>query len=318
MTTRHLIDPELLPLLDLFPELALSVAALPEIRAMPMELFGVLPEEQKPEVVDVPGPAGAPDVPLRIFVPASGPTPRPAIFHIHGGGYVVGKAEINDLSNRSRCDEHQAVIASVDYRLAPETPFPGPLEDCYAAMSWLVANCERFGVDPNRIVVLGESAGGGLAAALALLARDRGGPRLAGQFLIYPMIDHRTGGDEDVRRNPTVGEFIWTRESNRFGWASMRGQSEIEADRLYHFSPALAGDLSGLPPSYIATGSLDLFLDEDVDYAVRLVHAGVPTELHVYPGAIHAFDSVVEADVAKRFAADLASALNKAFRKSGS
>jgi acetyl esterase len=274
---------------------------------MPVEL----PPGAEPRTAAAPGRDGAPEVPLRIFAPQDAAKLRPAILQIHGGGYVLGSAEMSDAANHALAAEQDAVVVSVDYRLAPETPFPGPVEDCYAALEWLAANAEELGVDPSRIITFGQSAGGGLAAALALLARDRGGPKLAAQFLIYPMIDHRTGGDADPRPNPMVGEFLWTRELNRFGWTSLRGAAGIPGERIGHFSPALAEDLSGLPPAYIATGALDLFLEEDSDYALRLIRAGVPTDLHVYPGAFHAFDLMAEAKVSKRFAADLAAAFRQ-------
>jgi triacylglycerol lipase len=313
MSTRHLVDPELLPMLEMIPPLEIDHRNLAEVRAqgplMPVEL----PPGAEPEPAEAPARDGASPVPLRIFIPKGAAKLRPAILQIHGGGYVLGSAEMSDVGNHSLAAEQDAVVVSVDYRLAPETPFPGPLEDCYAGLEWLASHAADLGVDPSRIMVFGQSAGGGLAAALALLARDRGGPKLAAQFLVYPMIDHRTGGDEDVRPNPMVGEFLWTRPLNRFGWSSLRGEDDIPQERLGHFSPALAQDLAGLPPAYVATGALDLFLEEDVDYALRLIRAGVPTDLHVYPGAFHAFDLMAEAQVSKRFATDLASAFRQAF-----
>jgi acetyl esterase/lipase len=205
--------------------------------------------------------------------------------------------------------EHDCVIVSVDYRLAPETPFPGPQEDNYGALLWLVDHAGELGVDPPRIVVMGGSAGGGLAASLTLMARDRGGPSLAGQVLIYPMLDWRTGGADDPYRNRHTGEFIWTREKNRFGWAALRGDYQPTDERKHWFSPALAETLADLPPAYIATGALDLFLDENLDYARRLIDCGVRTELHVYPGAIHAFDMVPDTDLGDQAAMDMKRAL---------
>jgi acetyl esterase/lipase len=298
-------------MLEMIPPIELSAETLAEVRAQGPLLPVELPPGAEPGLAEAPGRDGAPAVPLRIFAPPGEAKPRPAILQIHGGGYVLGSAEMSDFGNHMLAGEQDAVVVAVDYRLAPETPFPGPVEDCYAALDWLAANAAALGVDPARIALFGQSAGGGLAAALALLARDRGGPKLAAQFLIYPMIDHRTGGDDDPRPNPMAGEFLWTRDLNRFGWSSLRGDGPIAAERIGHFSAALAGDLSGLPPAYIATGALDLFLEEDVDYALRLMRAGVPTDLHVYPGAFHAFDLMAEAQVSKRFAADLASAFRQ-------
>jgi acetyl esterase/lipase len=196
-------------------------------------------------------------------------------------------------------------VASVDYRLAPEAPFPGPQEDCYAALSWLARNSAELGIDPRRIGVTGESAGGGLAAAVAHMARDRGGPKLAAQILVYPMLDHRVGGESDPWRNRHTGEFVWTRESNQFGWEALRGDYPARDARKAWFSPSLADDLSALPPTWIGVGSLDLFLDEDLDYARRLIDAGVPVELHLYPGAFHGFNMLEDARVTKDFSRDL-------------
>jgi acetyl esterase/lipase len=196
-------------------------------------------------------------------------------------------------------------VASVEYRLAPETAFPGPQEDCYAALLWLAANGTQLGIDPQRIGVTGESAGGGLAAAVAQMARDRGGPKLAAQILVYPMLDHRVGGKADPWRNRHTGEFVWTRGSNQFGWESLRGGYRADDARKGWFSPSLADDLAGLAPAWIGVGNLDLFFDEDLDYARRLVDAGVPVELHAYPGAFHGFNMMGESRVAKDFARDM-------------
>jgi acetyl esterase len=309
VTTRHLIDPEVLPLLDQFPSIEFNLENLATLRQFSPMGAGILSPEQVPELLSVPGPDGAPDVPLRIFKPRRGGASRPAIVHMHGGGYVVGSAAMLDLANRARAAEQDALVVAVDYRLAPEHPFPSALEDCYAGLRWLADNSTQLGVDPARISVMGESAGGGLAAALALLARDRGGPKLAAQFLIYPMLDYRTGGTEDPRHNSTVGEFIWTRERNQFGWSCLRGTATIEPTRFHYYSPAMAPSVSGLPRCYIATGSLDLFLEENIEYAARLVRAGLPVEFHSYAGGIHGFDLVPEARVSRCFATDLASGM---------
>jgi len=243
--------------------------------------------------------------------PPSTQTGRAAILHIHGGGMVVGVADTATVTKCPLALEHDAVVVSVDYRLAPETPFPGPQEDNYAALLWLVGHASELGVDPARIVVMGESAGGGLAASLSQMTRDRGGPKLAGQVLIYPMLDWRTGGPECQHNNRHTGEWIWTRAKNRFGWEALRGDYEPSDDRKGWFSPTLADDLSGLPLAYIATGALDLFLDEDLAYARRLIDAGVPCELHVYPGAIHGFEMVPETTLAAQAAADLKRGLKR-------
>jgi acetyl esterase/lipase len=235
----------------------------------------------------------------------------PAYLHMHGGGYVMGSPHLAAARNQALASALGCVVVSVDYRLAPETPFPGPVEDCYAALKWLFEQAEELGVDRGRIAIGGESAGGGLAAALGLLARDRGEVPVAFQLLVYPMLDDRTAVAEP---DPHVGEFVFTRENNRFGWTALLGGEPGAEDVSPYAAAARASDLSGLPPTYIAVGALDLFLAEDVAYAQRLLRAGVPTELHVYPGAFHGFDMVAHAEVAQRFERELRDALRRGLR----
>ena len=248
---------------------------------------------------------------------------RPAILHLHGGGLIIGSAVQGDALCRHLADELGAVVASVDYRMPPEHPYPTPLEDCYAALRWLAAQPD---VDPERIAVIGESAGGGLAASLALLARDRGEVTLAGQVLAYPMLDDRTpaGSGPDPR-----SLRLWNARSNRLGWGLYLGSSAADARRtgsatspldaatLELAVPARRADLSGLPPTWIGVGTLDLFHDEDVEYARRLTEAGAPVQLHVVPGAYHGFDkaepkAAVSRDFARRQVAALRALLDAA------
>lgn len=310
--TRHLVDPELALMLEM-PDIVLSDETLAEVRANPLFSAADLPPPPFPVTEAFAPSEHGPDVRLVIMNPPSDKPGRGAILHIHGGGMVVGTPDTATVSKCPLALEHDAVVVSVDYRLAPETPFPGPQEDNYAALLWLVEHAGEHGVDPTRIVVMGESAGGGLAASLAQMARDRGGPRLAGQALVYPMLDWRTGGPECRWRNAHTGEWIWTHAKNRYGWEALRGDYAPTDQRKGWFSPALADDLSGLPPAYIVTGALDLFLDEDLDYARRLIDAGVPCELHVYPGAIHAFEMVPETMLADQAATDLRRGLGRLF-----
>ncbi|PBN45416.1 alpha/beta hydrolase [Sphingobium sp. D43FB] len=311
MTTRHLIDPEIAPVLDLLPELDLRPETLPTIRAgmaSPVDYPGPV---AVPRIRAVPGRDGAPDVPLHIFNADPARPGRPAILHIHGGGMILGTADMASRSIGPLAEAMGFVAASVEYRLAPETPFPGPQEDCYAALEWLVAQADSLGIDPQHIVVMGESAGGGLAAALAQMARDRGDIALAGQILIYPMLDHRTGGPDCRWRSRSAGEFVWTPTSNQFGWNALRGDYSCDDVRRGWFSPALADDLSGLPSTYLSVGALDLFIDEDLDYVRRLAGAGVPVECHVYPGAIHGFDMMATARVTQQAQRDLTAAIRR-------
>jgi triacylglycerol lipase len=316
MTTspsRHLVDPELFGFLDGFPSLALSMdnlAAVREMARQPAPFFSEPEAAVETSSRSAPGPDGAPDVPMLIHRPESADAPLPCIVHMHGGGYVIGSPAADGPQHRDLAAALQCCIVSVDYRLAPETPFPGAIEDCYAALTWVFANAESLGIDPSRVGVMGESAGGGLAAALALITRDRGEFALAFQHLIYPMIDDRICVAADP--HPYVGEFIWTPHNNRFGWSALLGGAPGGAGVSPYAAAARAEDLTGLPPTFISTGALDLFLEEDLDYARRLMRAGVPVELHVYPGGFHAFDYDPAASVAAQARRDSRAALARA------
>jgi triacylglycerol lipase len=283
--SRHLVDPELLPLLDAFPTVTITSENLAELRARdlpfpPVDEVGVDWEERLVEGEDSP-------IAIRIYRPRGRHDALGCIFHIHGGGYVGGSVAEVEFLHRPLAAELGCAIVSVDYRLAPETSFPGNVEDCYAALAWTYWHAADLGIDKARIGVMGESAGGGLSAALALLARDRGEYPLAFQHLIYPMLDDRTCVSPP---NPYSGEFIWNAENNRFGWTSLLGEEPGGHNVSPYASPARATDLSGLPPTFIGTAALDLFVDENIDYAKRLIRDGVLTELHVWPGAFHGFD----------------------------
>jgi len=302
MDTRHLVDREIAPIIDLFPRVDLDAAPIAQIRAKAAETYSFLPPPViAPERLFVPSIHGGPDIMVFLYRPAETRAGGGAILHIHGGGMVMGSVAQMQAGPAALAAAAGVPVASVEYRLAPEHPFPAPQEDCHSALTWLSGQAETLGFDANRIVVAGESAGGGLAAALAIMARDLGGPAIAGQLLTYPMLDCRTGGDACPYDNPATGEFIWTRASNRFGWRALRGSYKADDERRGWFSPSLAGDLAGLPPAYIATGSLDLFFDENLDYARRLVAAGVPVDLHSYAGAIHAFNAIPDAALSQRF-----------------
>lgn len=236
----------------------------------------------------IPGPDGAPDVAVTIVRPtgAEHTGPRPAVLGIHGGGYVLGTrffgtGELIDLAER-----YGTVGVAVEYRLAPEHPAPAAAEDCYAALRWLAEHATALGVDPARIVVSGASAGGGLAAAVALLARDRGGPALAGQLLNTPMLDDR---NDSVSARQFDGFGAWDRNNNRTGWTAAlgadRGTARVGGER----APARSAQLGGLPPAFIEVGSAEVFRDEAVAYAGRIWAAGGDAELHVWAGAYHGF-----------------------------
>jgi len=309
---RDLIDPCLLPGLDFMPALELTLESLPAIREGMEQMSAMVPDPQDSGVEwreqSIATPAGH-ALRARIYRPTDRNGRLPALLHIHGGGYVMGSVRMNHLSNIELAASTSALTLSVDYRLAPETVAPGAVEDCYAALQWLHDNAEQLGIDPARIAIRGESAGGGLAAALALLARDRGGPAIVHQNLIYPMLDDRSC----ITRMPAhLGAFVWTPQANAFGWRSLLGQEPGSAEISPYAAPARAEDLAGLPPSFIAVGALDLFLVEDMDYARRLIEAGVAAELHVYPGAYHGFDILPDAAPTRQMKRDAVAALRKA------
>lgn len=257
-------------------------------------------------------PPGAPGVRLCIYRPEqkSEEQAHPAIVYLHGGGFVLGCPEMADDYLANLANEMKAVIVAVDYRLAPEHPFPAPLEDSYTALGWLFRQSLFLGLDPSRVVIMGHSAGGGLAAALALLVRERAEYSVAGLVLIYPMLDHRTGSASAPTDNPTTGTLNWGREANRFCWQCLQGSYEPDDAKAFLFSAALAPDLQELPRSFICVGALDLFLEEDVDFALTLSRSGVPVELHVYPGVPHMFDQY-PGSVTEQCRNDVAAALGK-------
>ncbi|AKK25653.1 alpha/beta hydrolase [Mycobacterium sp. EPa45] len=239
---------------------------------------------------------------VRLYRPVGASTTTPALLWIHGGGYVLGTAAQDDMLCRRFVEQLGVVVASVDYRLAPEHPYPAPLEDCYTALQWLAG---LPAVDADRIAIGGASAGGGLAAALALLARDRDGVKPVFQLLVYPMIDDRSVGLH--LDNP--GQRLWNATSNKFGWRAYLGGADPEVA-----APARRTDLAGLPPAWLGVGTLDLFHDEDLDYAERLKAAGVPCEVHVVPGAFHGFDGIAaKADISKAFFASQCESLRRSF-----
>ncbi len=306
MTMTARLDPELAAPLETFLHLTgggLNLHDIPATRRT-MEEMAEVQMTKAPPITgittadrQVSGPDG--EVFVRIYQPAERPDTLPALLWIHGGGYVLGSVERDDLLASHLAKVAQCVVVSVEYRLAPEHPFPAPVEDCYAALKWLATHTGELGVESSRIAIGGASAGGGLAAGLALLTRDRAEVELAFQLLIYPMIDDRNVAPASDTLSDT---FVWTRENNLMGWRAYLGQEPGGADVSPYAAAARADDLAGLPPAYIPVGDLDLFLDENIEYGQRLLAAGVPTELHVYPGGYHGFNGFAPgAEIAQRF-----------------
>ena len=309
------LDDEHRPVFEGMPRPQRDWSDIPGTRARMAEMRASLPTPVLPANVaiedrSVPGPAGDPDVPVRLYRPEGLERPAAALYWIHGGGMVMGNVEMNDPYCANIADKLNVLVASVEYRLAPEDPFPAPLEDCYAGLAWLWRSRETLGVDPERIAVGGASAGGGLAAGVALAARDRGEIPLCYQLLVYPMLDDRN----ETRSSYAVTDGrTWNREANDAGWNAYLSGNAGGADVSPYAAPARATDVSGLPPAYINVGDLDLFVDEDVAYARAMSDAGVPVELHVYPGAYHGSNGAVPTSVlSRRWALDELAALGRA------
>ncbi|MDT9598150.1 alpha/beta hydrolase [Sphingosinicella rhizophila] len=312
MSSRHLIDPELLPLLETFPTITITHDNLAARRARVFPVEIDRNDDVSLEILSAPGPEGAPDIRIHVYRPIQADGPLPVLYHIHGGGYVSGSAAQLEAFHRPLAADLGCALVAVDYRLAPETIFPGALEDCHAGLGWVFGQAGKRGFDIGRVGLMGESAGGGLAAGLALLARDRGDYPILFQHLIYPMLDDRTCVAADP--NPFAGEFGWHAANNHFGWSAMLGGKPGGENVSPYAAPARAEALAGLPPTFLSVGALDLFVDENLDYARRLMRAGVPVELHIWPGAFHGFDyqpGAFVAEAARRASRD---ALRRAFR----
>jgi acetyl esterase/lipase len=236
-------------------------------------------------------------VAIRVHRAGSAGAHLPCVYSMHGGGYVFGSYANDDARLDGWSSSYRCAGVSVDYRLAPETPFPGPLDDCYLGLKWVFDHHDELGVDPERIGVSGTSAGAGLAAGLALLARDRGEVPLQFQLLDAPMID-----DRQITPSSQCDDLvIFDREANEFGWRSYLGDLYGNADVPAYAAPARATDLGGLPAAYICTGNVDGFRDDAIGYATRLNQAGVPAELHIYSGAPHGVKQFADVPVAHRY-----------------
>ena len=287
-------------------------------RAAMEKLRATMPDVPLPDGVSVqdhmaPGPYGAPDVMVRLYRPASLPANAPALYWIHGGGMVVGNVQMNDQYCAGIAEELNVLVASVEYRLAPEHPFPEPIEGCYAGLRWLASSADELGLDRSRLAIGGGSAGGGLAAALALIAHDRAEVEVCFQLLVYPMLDDR---NTTRSSHAIVDPRIWNRVSNLAGWNAYLSGKAGDDDVPPYAAPARAAELAGLPPAYINVGTLDLFVDEDIAYAQALLAANVPTELRVYPGAFHGSPSLVpDSELSRRWRRDELSALDRALNR---
>ncbi len=312
-----LLDPSLAPLLDLVPDLDLATADLPQARADFLELIrSLMPPSDRVEVTEhtvpddrVPGSRAT----VRVHRAVGAEGTLPALVNIHGGGYIIGSNVMDDGLFAHWSPRLGVVGISVEYRLAPEHPYPAPLDDCYAALLWAHDHAEELGIDPARIGIGGGSAGGGLAAGLAIRARDAGEVPVAFQLLECPMIDDR----QQSPSSRLDGLKVWNREANTFGWRSYLGDLYGTDDVPGAAAAAREADLRGLPPAYVAVGAADGFRDEDVEYALRLNQAGVPTELHVYPGVPHGVGMFIGTPWAERWQRDVDDWLERMLRPEG-
>lgn len=291
-------------------ELAPIFKALPLPPVFTLDLVPVMRPALDPPVSDILAKASAPlqhrdvrineHVTLAIFqTSAPSKTPKPCFYWIHGGGMMLG-TNVQDVSEALEWTiAHNAVCVSVSYRLAPEHPHPAPITDCYSGLVWTAANAAKLGIDANRIIVAGYSAGGGLAAGINLMARDKQGPKILAQCLVYPMLDDRNNSVSSQQYD--IG--TWSSGSNAVGWKALLGEKAggKDGEVSIYAAPARAKDLSGLPEAWVDVGSAEVFRDENVEYASKLWAAGVQCELHVWPGGWHGFDQLApQAVLSKR------------------
>ncbi len=309
------LDEEHRRVFDSLPLTARDWSDIPALRDWTAAQRAKLPAAPMPAAVDVstrfvPGPSNGPDVELRAYRPHDLPERAAAVYWIHGGGTVLGQADMNDPYCANMAAALNVLVSSVEYRRAPEHPFPIPLEDCYAGFKWLALTGSEFDVDRDRIAVAGISAGGLLSAALSLLARDRGEFLPCLQLLNAPMLDDRA---ETRSSHAVLDPRTWDRDSNLAAWNAYLEGNAGGAEISPYAAPARATELAGLPPAYVNVGDLDGLLDEDVAYARAMSHAGVPVELHVYPGAYHGSAiSIPDAALSRRWIADELAALGRA------
>lgn len=269
-------------ILDMFPKDLLKLDDIPALRAAIKSEPVDFPENVLVEDVMIPGLNNDPDVKVRLYKPIDLAKESPCLLWMHPGGMTIGDANMEDLTSAQRAVDHSCLVASVDYRLAPENPYPSAPDDCYAALLWFANNASELGISSSRIAIGGASAGAGLAASTSLRARDESGPEIVFQLLTYPMLDHRNTNPSSYG---VMDDFrVWNRKANLISWEAYLGDL---TDIPTYASPSLEVNLSNLPPTIISVGALDNFVDECIDFAQRLMQAGVRTDLRVYGGAFH-------------------------------
>ena len=315
--TKRAYDPEFAALIPTLPTVQdfSSAEKIQAVREFRMTAFPQPPNRDDVAVEDrlVPGPAGSPQVAVRIYRPTTtnASAPRGCVFEIHGGGFIMGSIAMMDPWCQRVAAELDAVVVSVEYRLAPEHPFPAGVEDCYAALCWTAQNAAALGIDPARLAIAGQSAGGGIAAGIALMARDRGFPALCFQLLEIPELDDRLDTPSMLAFQDTP---LWNRPNAVWSWKHYLGPNH-KGEPSPYAAPARARDLFGLPPAYVSTMEFDPLRDEGILYALRMLQAGVSVELHSVPGTFHGSGMLPGADVSRRNAQEAIDVLRRALAK---
>ncbi|MGX6443604.1 alpha/beta hydrolase [Neobacillus sp. K501] len=311
---KNRVNPELLSGLEMFQDLDLRPEYLPAMREGATQMRPPFVVDESLTLTDeiIVGPDANP-LPLRIYRPKLSNECLPVLLWIHGGGYILGSIDDNDDLCMRFVKEANCVVVSVDYRLAPEHPYPAPIEDCYSALKWIADNAESLNIDANRIGVAGASAGGGLTAALTLLARDRQYPSLCFQMPLYPMIDDR---NNTPSTNEIKEGFVWNQKTNEAGWKMYLGELSGTDHIPAYAAPARAEDYRDLPYTYTCVGQLDPFRDETLTYVMKLAQAGVDVEFHLYPGCYHGFEGInPNADISVRAVNEYIQAVKKGFER---
>ncbi len=311
MTFEERLHPEFIPYLSSLPALEFVPEIIPDLQQLTREHFLEIgtPQDDKLSVYNrnIPGRDGAPDVRVRVYEPKEKTGLIPAVEWIHGGAFVIGLPEMNDDLCVRIAKENNCLVFSPDYRLAPQNPYPSALDDCYTTLLWLAKNAEELKVDVSRIAVAGVSAGGGLAVAVCLLARDKKGPKIKFQMPLYPMIDDRSNTQSSIE---IQDGRVWNSANNVSCWNMYLGGKKDEVSQ--YAAPARATDLSGLPPAYICIGDLEPFRDETIEYVSKLTKAGVPVEFHLNPGCFHGCELIItDAEISKRIVTEYVQALKR-------
>lgn len=315
LKSRHLLLNECKQVIDELSKKLINS----NLREVLKQLLENLPNVEKDEHIIIDGVEKDYKLDLYIYRPKNiQNTKTPVIYYMHGGGYIIGNATMYGTTFNYLANKHNATVISIEYRLSTKAPYPADLNDAYSGLKYIYHNADKLNIDKNNIIIMGESAGGGLTARLGLYNKDHDKIPIKGQVLIYPMLDYRTGGNNDIYKNEYAGEYIWTKELNQIGWTSLKKDQIIPEKEMLYYSPAMASveELKGLPDTFIIVGGLDLFVNECFDYANKLIQAGIPTEFFCEPGVVHAYDLLLnKSPQAARFIELRDNAVEKMFNK---